>query len=411
MQIMASVTIIYRKEKTNKNGEAPIHLRIIKHRAINYVSTGIRVPQDHWDEKNKRVKSCHKNSGRVNAFISKKFAEAQSLVLEHETNSNAHSSRSLRDKVFGKSPSGFFEFADNVVARYEKEGKIGTFHKNRSIIKKLKAYPRTTNLTFHDITPEFLATYEGYLRKQLGNTTNTINKDLKFIRKVFNDAIQLDVIDYETNPFRKYKLKTEKTQRNHFSEDEILLLENCQLSPSSRQALHRDMFIFAAYAGGLCISDVLKLQWKDFDGTHLNVVIRKTGSQLSIKAPTKVLQILQDYQGSKRSKDSFIFPMLPPTLDLKNPVELDLAISNATAQVNKNLKIIAAKAGIEKNCSFHISRHSFAVRALRKGISIDKLSKISEASKPNKSKTRAERAIQQFISDLLSKNDMTKTLE
>ena len=51
--------------------------------------------------------------------------------------------------------------------------------------------------------------------------------------------------------------------------------------------LHRDMFVFASYTGGLRISDVLKLQWKDFDGTHLNVVIKKTGSQVSIKVPNK----------------------------------------------------------------------------------------------------------------------------
>ena len=44
--------------------------------------------------------------------------------------------------------------------------------------------------------------------------------------------------------------------------------------------------------------------------------------------------------------------------------------------MNKNLKLIAEDVGIEKNLSFHIARHTFAVRALRKGISIDKVSKL-----------------------------------
>lgn len=48
----------------------------------------------------------------------------------------------------------------------------------------------------------------------------------------------------------------------------------------------------------------------------------------------------------------------------------------ATNYINKGLKILASETGIEKPLSFHISRHTWATRALRKGISIDKVSKI-----------------------------------
>ncbi len=68
--------------------------------------------------------------------------------------------------------------------------------------------------------------------------------------------------------------------------------------------------------------------------------------------------------------------MLPKELDMNNPRLVDNEISSATAYINKNLKIIAGKVGIEKPLSFHISRHTWATRALRKGISIDKVSKI-----------------------------------
>jgi site-specific recombinase XerD len=68
--------------------------------------------------------------------------------------------------------------------------------------------------------------------------------------------------------------------------------------------------------------------------------------------------------------------MLPEVLDMKNEREVDSAISSATAYINKNLKIIAKGAGIEKSVSFHTSRHTWATRALKKGISIDKVSKL-----------------------------------
>ncbi len=72
----------------------------------------------------------------------------------------------------------------------------------------------------------------------------------------------------------------------------------------------------------------------------------------------------------------FLFPMLSDTLNIDDPRALDKAIGTATAYTNKNLKFIAKKAGIEKPLSFHISRHTWATRALRKGISIDKVSKL-----------------------------------
>src|SRR5262249_35357829 len=82
---MASVAVIYRKDKLNLKGEAPIHLRIIKDRRINYVTTGIMLPEKFWDEKMKRVKGKFPNSARLNSFISNKFTELQDHVFEHET--------------------------------------------------------------------------------------------------------------------------------------------------------------------------------------------------------------------------------------------------------------------------------------------------------------------------------------
>lgn len=55
--------------------------------------------------------------------------------------------------------------------------------------------------------------YEDHCRVKSKNKINTINKDMKFIRKVFNDAIRQDLIEREFTPFGKYKMRQEKTQR------------------------------------------------------------------------------------------------------------------------------------------------------------------------------------------------------
>lgn len=371
---MASITIVFRKDKLNTKGEAPIHFRIIKNRKASYIASGIMIIPRQWDDKNSKVKSTCKNSSRLNSFLSNKFTAIQDTVLQHETLSKSLTSRNLKEKVFGKRPSDFYSFADEIVEQYKKEGRIGTYDKNRSVIAKLREYRPT--LTFYDITPDFLMKYEQYLREAHGNMTNTVHKDMKFLRKVFNDAIRSDLIELDASPFRKYRLKLEKTHRDYLSEDELRLIEGCPANSGSRLGLHRDMFVFAAYTGGLRVSDVLQLRWSDFDGSHLNVVIKKTSVQVAIKVPNKGLEIILRYKLETSVKDDFIFPMLRPSLNINDPVALDAAVTSATTQINANLKRLAKIAGIEKRLSFHVSRHSFAVMALRKGISIDKVSKL-----------------------------------
>lgn len=373
---MPSVSIVFRKDKLNKKGEAPIHLRIIKDRKINYISTTIMLPKDFWDDDNNQIKKGFPNSKRLNNYIAHKHLELQDQVFEHETISKSLSSRQLKDKIFGKKPTDFIAFADESIENYLKNNKIGTYDQARSIIQKLKDYLDGRQIFFQDVTPEFLEKYECYLRDKHNNKTNTIHKDLKFFRKLFNEAYRKGYIEQQLTPFLKYKLKLEKTQRLYLTEDELKKIEELKLSKDTRMELHRDMFVFAAYTGGLRVSDILQLRWINFDGTNINFSIRKTGQQLSIKLPNKAQAIIKRYKPKKANSDGFIFQMLPADLDDKDVREVDNKISCATSYINKNLKLIATKAKINKPISFHISRHTFATRALTKGMTIDKVSKL-----------------------------------
>lgn len=375
---MTSVNIVFRKDKLNKNGEAPIHFRIIKDRKISYITSGFMCLQNDWDEQNKRIKGRGREKGetsaRMNAAISKKFTEIQHEVINLDSTNRRMSSKALRETVDGKKPQDFYAFADIVVGSFKDDNKIGTYARTKSVIEKMKEY--NSSLTFYDITPKFLSEYESYLKVKKSNSINTIHANLKFIRNVFNRAYRQDLIDYDTNPFLKFQMKTEKTQRQYMTEDELEEFNKVETVPGTRMDLHKDMFVFASYTGGLRVSDMLQLQWKNFDGSHINFTIKKTGNQMSIKIPTKGLDILDKYAKLNQDPNAFIFDMLPHGVELESAAVIDNAISSANAYINKNLKLIATAAKIDKNISFHISRHTWATRALRKGMSFDKVSKL-----------------------------------
>ena len=215
-----------------------------------------------------------------------------------------------------------------------------------------------------------------YLRTTLSNTTNTIHGNYKIIRRLINEAVSEEIVPFEKNPFLRYKMKTEKTTIEYLTDDELTKFEKLELIAGTKFDIHRDMYVFAAYTGGIRISDVLQLQWKNFNGIHIIIQIQKTGSPLSVKVPSTALVILKKYKIPETKPDDFIFPILKNEFDFTDPHYLFKAISSATAYTNKDLKEIAIKAKIKKRLHFHTSRHTFATRALRKGMRMEYASKI-----------------------------------
>ena len=82
----------------------------------------------------------------------------------------------------------------------------------------------------------------------------------------------------------------------------------------------------------------------------------QTGVPFQIKLMDIPMQIIRRYEPFRRDKRLF------------NIGSLDM--------VNKRIKAVAKKCGIEKPVSFHLSRHSFAVLALNYGMPIESVSKI-----------------------------------
>lgn len=373
---MASINIVFRKDKLNSNDQAPIHFRIIKNRKSRYISSGLMIHIDEWDFANNKVKSKHRNSSRMNALLAKKASEIQDTVLEYETTNRSVTTDQLKQHIYGSKPIDFFEFAESLSNEYLKNEQISVYNLSQIVIKKLKNFVGNKAICLQEITPDFLEKFEVHLRTDLNNNVNTTAKNIKFIRRVFNEAYRKDLIEHHIIPFRKYKFKTQKTERQYLTESELTSIENISLSKGSKTEMYRDMFIFASYAGGIRISDVLRLRWMDFDGSHIHITMRKTKEQISIKLPNKSLSIIDKYKPYKENSTSFIFPVLQGNFSKLDAEQAHRVVMNATSAINNALDKIRKELEIPKRVSFHISRHTFATRALRKGIAIDKVQKI-----------------------------------
>ncbi|MEY3498668.1 MAG: hypothetical protein RL308_337 [Bacteroidota bacterium] len=376
---MSSISVLLKKNKQTTSGLYPLYLRIIKDRKAKFISLSIKIEENQWDKLNQKVKKNHPNSNRVNTLISKKIAEAEAETLDMVIEGRVLNTNSFQE-VKGKAKTDFFSFAKQYVDSFENRGKIGTYKRAKYTIEKLKEYYGTHKLQFNEITVTFLKNYEEYLSGVLKNKVNTIQSNFKIIRTILNNAVNEDLMKRDKNPFYKYKIKSEQTNRAYLTEKELIAMENLELEKDSNIYNHRNMYIFSAYVGGLRISDMLTLKWENFDGTHITIKILKTGSTVSIKVPQKGLEILELYKqkvaGGKVKPGEFIFPVLTSSYYSLDPASAHNALSSSTAYINKNLKEIAKLAEIDKSISYHTSRNTFGTRALRKGMRIEYVSKL-----------------------------------
>jgi integrase/recombinase XerD len=373
---MATVKVLLKQDKAKVNGEAPVYLRITKGRKSKYVSLQLYVLPSLWDSDSGRVKRGYPNSVRVNRFIAQKEADAHGISVDLESKDASVSTKVIKEVLSGKTSMSFFGYAESYLRSLELSAKTGTLDKAKAVISKIRAYQGKSDLPLDEITVFWLRGYDMHLRGELGNCNNTVHSNLKVLRRILNKAIEEDLLPFEKNPFHKFKLKWVKPTKTYLTEDEVLRIESVDINPSHRLCHHRDMFIFSCYTGGLRVSDMLFLKWRNFDGERLVLSSEKTDEQLSILVPTKAKAILERYRTDSSNPEGYIFPCFDEEKDCTDPKVKFRLKSSQTAYYNKNLKIIADLADIDKTVTTHTARHTWATRALRKGLRMEHVSKL-----------------------------------
>lgn len=358
---MASLKVLLRKNKQKSDQTCPLALRITHNRKTRYIFLGQYVLEKHWNEDTQRVKKSHPNSARLNNLILKKLSEANDTILELESKDNPVSVKQIKNKVTNSNADiSFFDLGEKRIKEYEDKGTFSVSRADQSILNNIEAFNGGKNLSFSDITVSFLDRFKTYCVTKLNHKKRTATNQLMLIRTLYNRAISEGIIDEKNYPFGgdNISIKLSSGNKIGLTEEEIRMIEEMEFKQGTSIWHTKNIWLFSFYFAGVRVSDVLSLKWSDIKNERLYYEMSKNDKPVSLKIPEKALAIIELYIKDKNSADDYIFPYLKEA-NQDDPEDIFRKSRNASRLLNKWLKRIAEQAGIDKNLSNHISRHSF----------------------------------------------------
>lgn len=378
---MASIKLILRKNQVDSTGHCPLYIRIIKDRKTKFITAGVKLKENEWDELKQKVKKNHPNSARMNASLAQKIADAEAQVADLERKVKTVSIKKIKEAIKGKEVPNFFEYAYKRMEIIKSTVSYSTYKAYYAAIVKFEKWVGTRDVYFDDFSVTLLNDYKNYLSKELKNGLTTQRLSIIVLGTIFNQAIKEEIIPETMFPFKKLTLKTDNTKRLFLNKDKILDLTQLKLIEGKKANLWRDLFLFSIYAGGLRFSDVIEMQYKHYNKNEQRIskLIRKTGRPHQFKIGKVAIDILEKYCKEGADNEDYIFPVIE---DQKGYEKSESLRYFYTAKYNKlanwHLKKLGEKMELPFKLSFHLSRHTFATNALNNGMRIEHVSKLMD---------------------------------
>jgi len=359
------------KKNRLHNGKVPVYSRVTINGQRTEISTQNEVPLVEWDARSQSSTGRSKEAKALNAdlaFIKAKLLTSRNIL---SAGGKVVTPESLKNEYFGivEKPRMLVEIIQHHNDDFEKLIGIDycrvTWTKYDSMLKHIKNFLKWKfnlgDINIRSLNFEFINDFEFYLKTEKSIDSKTNPRYIKNLRKIVRECVVKDWL--HKDPFIAYKLKEKKSDRTYLTEFEFSAIREKHF-PIARLDQIKDIFLFSCYTG-LSYIDIFNLTLQNImigiDGEKwINTNRQKTDSSSRVPLLPPALAIIAKYAN---------FP------EIVNRNKLLPVPSNQ--KVNAYLKEIGACAGISKELTFHMARHTFATTVtLNNGIPMESVSKM-----------------------------------
>jgi len=353
-----SVKTILRTDKKRKDGTCPIHYRITIEKKTVKIPSGEYAEEVNWNKNDGSVKGS--KTSQINCLLDSQVSILKDF-LRQQKSIGVELTVDLVKAFYSKTDKNDFATSyDEFCKRKFKEVSKGTQGHYLLLRKRILEYK--PNLKVQDINLKFIEKFDTFLRnKSVISDAGLFNRH-KNLKTFIRFAIKEKLLEY--NPYEDFKMPKCKEKFEYITVEEMDKIRNIDLSEEKNKkglGFTRDMFLFACCTG-MRYSDVKNLKWSHIKSMQYidGLYTQKTNAKLSMPLSRLAIKILMKY---KRYKTENVFP--PRT----------------NACLNRDLKKIAEICKIEKNITFHMSRHTYATILANNNVNPFHISKLMTHSK------------------------------
>lgn len=370
---MGTVRVVLRKCRKLKDGRYPLAIRLTHNKKVKYIFTGHSALEREWNGKYPHyLDKKHPNQKELNQYLFQEYSKANNQLIKLEQTGKPYTVYDLHSKSTNRtSPTTLFKFSESLIDKLTKSDRIGNAENYKTAINAVNRFSNGKDFHFEEINYKWLTDFEAYHYSR-GNSPVSLSVYLRSIRSLFNKAIMHGIVEESYYPFgrNKYTIPTGPSRKRAISKEDIIKIENLELTEGSYLWHTRNYFLFSFYTMGMNWSDMAHLKLKSIINGRIEYIRlktkRKTVKAFSIKINPKIQEIL-NYYTNGIGNEAYILPIIKRT---DTPFIIREDIKNRLRRYNKNLERIGNLCGIEEKLTSYVSRHSWATIAKKSGIDI-----------------------------------------
>ncbi len=348
---MATLNLVLDTRRARKDGTYPLVFRIRAEDKFCDIGTEFKIYKEQFDLKTNSLL----NDIESNILLEQlKMHYLKRLRTYTSENLGSNDIKLMKAYLINKQPSEFTitEFWKNHIERLKTAGRYGgakVYNTSLSVISK----EIDLNIPFSKLNFKTIVDLEGKLFKR-GMSINGIGVYMRSFRAICNKAIHYDIVSYEWYPFRKHKIRKEKTTPRVISITEMKSYFNLDLE--KKNPLYKTWLIgkLIFMLRGINIKDLMLLSHNNMKSGRIIYKRAKTGKLYSIKILPEMHEIFYQF-----SSNNTLLGILSDA-ELKNTPRLVDVIVQKRKVINAHLKKLGKLINSKESLSTYVFRYSYA---------------------------------------------------
>lgn len=348
---MATINLVLDTRRARKDGTFPLVFRLRLGDTFKDISSGYTVHKEKFDFKTNTIVKDPVSNHELEQLRNHYYARLRAYMVANVGN---ESLVDIRNYLVNKLPDEVTvsELWEEEISKLKGANRIGNARVHKTSLSVV-SQEINLQLPFKKLGYKDLLALESNLYKR-GVSVNGVGVYMRSFRAICNKAINLDYVDLNWYPFRKYKIKKEKTTPRVLSLKEIQ--DYFSLNIDSKNPYYKSWLIgkMIFMLRGINLKDLMLLKPTNIKGDRIIYKRAKTGKMYSIKIHDELKQTLEMFTPN----ETLLGILTDKELNDKvRPIELQ---TQKRKVINCHLKKIGKMIKTQEDITTYVFRYTYA---------------------------------------------------